>query len=229
MRTHRRSPNDAIARMTARERARFAASNPKSAALAEPKRSARCSAACRCIGWPIGRRRSRSSWPRRTAPASRMSTAHDYVDFCLGDTGAMFGHSPEPVAEADPRTSRARLHDDAAQRRRSLGRRRTRAPLRLAVLASRRDRDRRQPLRAALGARAHRPRQNPGLRRLLSRHGRRNDGAPEGRQDRRAPRPTRRRRRRCAHDRASWNSTTSPRSNAPSRPATSPPSSPNPR
>jgi hypothetical protein len=25
---------------------------------------------------------------------------HDYVDFCLGDTGAMFGHSPAPVARA---------------------------------------------------------------------------------------------------------------------------------
>ncbi|MCB6184600.1 aspartate aminotransferase family protein [Leeia sp. TBRC 13508] len=25
---------------------------------------------------------------------------HDYVDFCLGDTGAMFGHAPEPVAKA---------------------------------------------------------------------------------------------------------------------------------
>src|SRR3546814_1111961 len=25
---------------------------------------------------------------------------HSYVDFCLGDTGAMFGHSPEPVARA---------------------------------------------------------------------------------------------------------------------------------
>ena len=25
---------------------------------------------------------------------------HEYVDFCLGDTGAMFGHSPKPVAEA---------------------------------------------------------------------------------------------------------------------------------
>ncbi len=25
---------------------------------------------------------------------------HDYVDFCLGDTGAMFGHSPKPVADA---------------------------------------------------------------------------------------------------------------------------------
>lgn len=25
---------------------------------------------------------------------------HAYVDFCLGDTGAMFGHSPKPVADA---------------------------------------------------------------------------------------------------------------------------------
>jgi len=25
---------------------------------------------------------------------------HSYADFCLGDTGAMFGHSPEPVARA---------------------------------------------------------------------------------------------------------------------------------
>ena len=25
---------------------------------------------------------------------------HDYEDFCLGDTGSMFGHSPEPIAQA---------------------------------------------------------------------------------------------------------------------------------
>ena len=31
---------------------------------------------------------------------------HDYVDFCLGDTGAMFGHSPEPVAKALERQAR---------------------------------------------------------------------------------------------------------------------------
>jgi glutamate-1-semialdehyde 2,1-aminomutase len=32
-----------------------------------------------------------------------------YVDFCLGDTGAMFGHSPPPVAEAIARQSRRGL------------------------------------------------------------------------------------------------------------------------
>lgn len=30
----------------------------------------------------------------------------DYADFCLGDTGAMFGHSPEPVARALERQAR---------------------------------------------------------------------------------------------------------------------------
>ncbi len=25
---------------------------------------------------------------------------NNYIDFCLGDTGAMFGHSPKPVVEA---------------------------------------------------------------------------------------------------------------------------------
>ncbi len=30
----------------------------------------------------------------------RDADGHDYTDFCLGDTGAMFGHAPEPVARA---------------------------------------------------------------------------------------------------------------------------------
>jgi glutamate-1-semialdehyde 2,1-aminomutase len=30
----------------------------------------------------------------------RCADGQEYVDFCLGDTGAMFGHSPEPVARA---------------------------------------------------------------------------------------------------------------------------------
>ena len=37
-----------------------------------------------------------------TANGATLSDAdgHRYVDFCLGDTGAMFGHSPAPVAKA---------------------------------------------------------------------------------------------------------------------------------
>ena len=33
---------------------------------------------------------------------------HEYIDFCLGDTGAMAGHSPEPVAEAVEQRYRVR-------------------------------------------------------------------------------------------------------------------------
>lgn len=38
----------------------------------------------------------------REASGARFSDAdgHDYIDFCLGDTGAMFGHAPAPVARA---------------------------------------------------------------------------------------------------------------------------------
>ncbi|MYM71276.1 aminotransferase class III-fold pyridoxal phosphate-dependent enzyme [Duganella sp. FT134W] len=38
----------------------------------------------------------------REASGARFRDAdgHEYVDFCLGDTGAMFGHAPQPVAQA---------------------------------------------------------------------------------------------------------------------------------
>src|SRR5688572_18202709 len=34
---------------------------------------------------------------------------NSYIDFCLGDTGAMFGHSPKPIAEALRRQARLGL------------------------------------------------------------------------------------------------------------------------
>ena len=48
---------------------------------------------------------------------------NEYVDFCLGDTGAMAGHSPAAVLGAiDPPGGRAgRADDDAADRGRGLG------------------------------------------------------------------------------------------------------------
>jgi len=38
----------------------------------------------------------------REASGARFRDAdgHEYIDFCLGDTGAMFGHAPRPVAQA---------------------------------------------------------------------------------------------------------------------------------
>ena len=46
--------------------------------------------------------------PRRGArrDASSTSTGNEYADFCLGDTGAMAGHSPEPTMRGARRRSR---------------------------------------------------------------------------------------------------------------------------
>ena len=47
---------------------------------------------------------------------------HEYVDFCLGDTAAMTGHSPGPTVRAHRRAGAPRDHADAAERGRDLGR-----------------------------------------------------------------------------------------------------------
>ena len=66
---------------------------------------------------------------------------HRYVDFALGDTGAMAGHSPPPVVDAGRAApGRARRRDrDAADRGRDLGRRRAGAALRRAAVELRAD------------------------------------------------------------------------------------------
>ena len=45
-----------------------------------------------------------------------------YIDFCLGDTGAMFGHSPKPVVDTLLREGGPWLHHHAALRQRREGR-----------------------------------------------------------------------------------------------------------
>ena len=64
--------------------------------------------------WP-GASRS-SSTERAGRRRSPTSTATTYADLCLGDTGAMCGHSPRRPVAGDPRAARARDHDDAAER-----------------------------------------------------------------------------------------------------------------
>ena len=76
---------------------------------------------------------------------------HDYIDFCLGDTGAMAGHSPAPTVAAVERQLAARDHPDAADRGRDRRRRGAPPPVRPALLAVHDHRDRRQPLLAAPG------------------------------------------------------------------------------
>jgi glutamate-1-semialdehyde 2,1-aminomutase len=83
----------------ARERARFAAEHPTSRALSER------AAQHLLFGVPM---HWLADWPTpfalhvREAAGARLTVADGQVlaDFCLGDTGAMFGHAPAPVAEA---------------------------------------------------------------------------------------------------------------------------------
>ena len=90
-------PVRAIAAMNERERAKFTAANPTSAALAKEARRHWFSGVP--MHWML-------DWGTpfplfvRSASGARFTDVdgHEYIDFCLGDTGSMFGHSPAPVA-----------------------------------------------------------------------------------------------------------------------------------
>ena len=92
-------PSARIAALTARENARYVAANPESARLAT------ATEAHWFAGAPLHWMRD---WPLpfplfvREASGARLVDVdgHPYVDFCLGDTAAMFGHSPPPLAAA---------------------------------------------------------------------------------------------------------------------------------
>lgn len=85
--------------MTQRERDHFITAHPKSQALATQ------AAQHWLYGVPL---HWMSDWSTPFAlQVSRAQGSHltdvdglNYVDFCLGDTGAMFGHAPAPVAQA---------------------------------------------------------------------------------------------------------------------------------
>ncbi len=89
----------AVQSFSARERERFLAANPRSVELAARARQSLFG------GVPM---HWMSDWSTpvplfvERAQGARFIDVdgHDYVDFCLGDTGSMFGHSPEPVAQA---------------------------------------------------------------------------------------------------------------------------------
>jgi glutamate-1-semialdehyde 2,1-aminomutase len=90
---------DRAQRVLAREREAFIAARPKSQAL-----SAR-SAQHLLFGVPLHWMNDWSTPFSLYVEAARGATftdadGHRYADFCLGDTGAMFGHAPEPVGRA---------------------------------------------------------------------------------------------------------------------------------
>ena len=94
---HRHIPDRSISDMLGRENALFLQRNPES------KRLAAEAAPHWLKGVPM---HWMVDWgtpfPLFVAEANGASLTdadgHHYIDFCLGDTGAMFGHSPEPVA-----------------------------------------------------------------------------------------------------------------------------------
>ncbi len=95
---------DRLDAFAAREAAVYAKSRPK-AAKALQARAGTFWAACRCTGWRLA----------DAAPAAGQAglrrddhdiDGHRLERFLLGDTGSMFGHSPEPVAKAIRRQAR---------------------------------------------------------------------------------------------------------------------------
>jgi glutamate-1-semialdehyde 2,1-aminomutase len=96
---YRAIPRAAIADLHRRETARFAEANPRSQALAERARAHLPNAVP--MHWMTD---WRTPFPlfMASAQGARMSDVdgHGYDDFCLGDTGTMYGHVPPPVARA---------------------------------------------------------------------------------------------------------------------------------
>lgn len=89
----------AIAAMIADERERFAATNPRSAELA--KAAARHWHRGVPFHWMLDWGTPFPLFVDRAQGAELWDVdGHRHDDFCLGDTGAMFGHSPEPVSRA---------------------------------------------------------------------------------------------------------------------------------
>lgn len=97
-------PSQAIARIDERERTRYLAAHPACTA------AARASSAHWLDGVPM---HWMTDWALPVPLVVKQASGsiiedldgHRYSDFCLGDTGAMFGHSPAPVAEAIRRQS----------------------------------------------------------------------------------------------------------------------------
>ncbi len=89
----------AVETFATRERGRFLEQNPKSVALAERARHSLYGGVP--MHWMTDWSTPVPLFVERAKDARFFDVdGHEYVDFCLGDTGTMFGHSPDPVARA---------------------------------------------------------------------------------------------------------------------------------
>ncbi|MGH9744920.1 MAG: aspartate aminotransferase family protein [Candidatus Acidiferrales bacterium] len=102
---HRAIDRARLAALMAREENNFVSAHPKSAALYE--RAQRSLLGGVPMNWM---KKWAGKFPVFVAEAHGAYftdvDGHEYVDLCLGDTGAMTGHSPAPAAEAIARQSR---------------------------------------------------------------------------------------------------------------------------
>ena len=112
---------DRLASLMAAEEARFTEANPRSWALHERAKASLLDGVP--MNWII---KWASPFPVFVdwAEGARFADVdgHEYVDFCLGDTGAMAGHSPVATVAAVQRQVAREIGDDAALGRRGLGR-----------------------------------------------------------------------------------------------------------
>ncbi|MFK4132795.1 aspartate aminotransferase family protein [Pseudomonas luteola] len=89
----------AVETFTAQERERFLANNPNSVALAERARKSLYGGVP--MHWMADWSTPVPLFVERARGARFYDVdGHQYIDFCLGDTGTMFGHSPAPIAKA---------------------------------------------------------------------------------------------------------------------------------
>jgi glutamate-1-semialdehyde 2,1-aminomutase len=94
-----------LAALMDRERRRFAAERPKSKALFERARSSLLEGVP--MNWMVKWAGPFPIFVEEAQGAHFVDVdGHRYVDFCLGDTGSMLGHSPVPVADAISRQVR---------------------------------------------------------------------------------------------------------------------------
>ena len=95
-----------LAALTAREAEAFASTRPRSRALAQRARGSLLGGVP--MTWMM---RWAGPYPLFLAEAKGARVVdvdgHEYVDLCLGDTGAMAGHAPEPVVRAVARQAAA--------------------------------------------------------------------------------------------------------------------------
>jgi len=90
---------DRLARLTAREEERFVATHPRSGELAERARGPLLDGVP--MNWMIKWAGCYPVFVDRAEGARFVDVdGLEYVDFCLGDTGAMAGHSPAPTVAA---------------------------------------------------------------------------------------------------------------------------------